>query len=370
MKICFLMLSHWSGTLGGAEIQVRYIMEYLRRETKHEIYMICRHTQMSEEEGTPIFRTRSPRFLGRYFKAADYLSVRELLEKTQPDVVYTRVSSPFVGFAAAYCRKYGKRLIYHIAHIEDVTPFRATSWSKLPKKLERPLYEYGLRRADVIIAQAQYQDELLRKHYGRGSSRVIQNFHPVPPDPIKGASIKTVLWVANIKARKRPELFIRLARDMRSMSDVRFVMVGDVQDPAYAQLVQTASEVGNLSYLGSLPVEEVNRLLESAHLFVNTSEASGEGFPNTFVQAWLRRVPVVSLEVNPDGILTRAGLGVCFDGNVAAMADGTAKLLRGESVLQSMGTSARQFAIAHYGVQNCRALVQLMETGTIRGQQS
>jgi hypothetical protein len=226
MKICFLMLSHWSGNLGGAELQVRYIMQYLRTHTPHEVSMICRYSQMDQEEGMPIHKTKSLPILGRYFKAADYFSVMRLLEQVGPDVVYTRVSSPFVGFAARYCRANGKKLVHHLAHIEDVQPFRPPFGKFLPKRLERPIYEFGLRRADVVIGQAAYQDELLRQHYGRACTTIIPNFHPVPPMPNKPETPLRVMWIANLKHDKQPEVFVRLARQLANLQGVEWVMVG------------------------------------------------------------------------------------------------------------------------------------------------
>ena len=65
----------------------------------------------------------------------------------------------------------------------------------------------------------------------------------------------------------------------------------------------------NLQYLGEVSQDEVNRRLREGHILVNTSRY--EGFSNTFVQAWMRRVPVVSLTVDPDNILVRENIGFC-----------------------------------------------------------
>ena len=45
-------------------------------------------------------------------------------------------------------------------------------------------------------------------------------------------------------------------------------------------------------------------------MFLNTS--SVEGFPNTYLQAWARGVPVVG-SFDPDEIICQRGLGVHFD---------------------------------------------------------
>ena len=65
----------------------------------------------------------------------------------------------------------------------------------------------------------------------------------------------------------------------------------------------------NLNFLGEQSLAQVNERLWACRLVVNTSQT--EGFPNTFIQAWARFVPVVSLKVDPDGVIARHQLGFC-----------------------------------------------------------
>jgi glycosyltransferase involved in cell wall biosynthesis len=367
VKVCFLMLSHWSGSLGGAELQVRYIMQYLRRHSSHELSMVCRHTRMTEEEGVPIHRTRALQPLGRYFKAADYFSVMRHLARIDPDVIYTRVGSPFVGFAADFCRRRDRRLIYHVASIEDVTPLRLTSLRKLPARLERPLYEYGLRHADCVIAQSHDQAKLLARHFQRSCTVVLPNIHPVPSRVEKPSAPRTVLWVGNLKPRKNPEAMVGLAQRLSHLADVRFEMIGAVHDRGYENFAERLAHVPNLSYAGPLPVEEVNRRLERAHLLVNTSARIDEGFPNTFIQAWLREVPVASLEVDPDARIARHDLGTVAEGSPERMAEQVASLLGAPDRLRAVGERARRHAQEHFGLERCRAILALIERGSLAG---
>jgi len=67
-----------------------------------------------------------------------------------------------------------------------------------------------------------------------------------------------------------------------------------------------AAGVGTLTFHGRLPYRAANRLFDRARVFINTSET--EGFPNTFLQAWIRGIPVVSF-IDPDQVIRREGLG-------------------------------------------------------------
>ena len=51
----------------------------------------------------------------------------------------------------------------------------------------------------------------------------------------------------------------------------------------------------------------IDALYDRAKVLVNTSDV--EGFPNSYLQAWIRGVPVVTL-IDPDGVIEREGLGV------------------------------------------------------------
>jgi glycosyltransferase involved in cell wall biosynthesis len=56
-----------------------------------------------------------------------------------------------------------------------------------------------------------------------------------------------------------------------------------------------------------VPYHDVNEFYEQARVYVNTSEI--EGFPNSYLQAWVRGTPVIAY-FDPDGLIAREGLGV------------------------------------------------------------
>ena len=356
------MPAHWSGRLGGAEVQVRYLLRYLRDNTDHQLSVVCRHAAMTVDEGVPIHRIRTVWPLARYSYLPDYLSVQHLLHHIDPDVIYSRVGSPLVGYAARYCNRKRRALVHHIARMDDVLPRAELPPQNLLRGFERRIYEHGLQQANVVIAQATYQATLLQRHFRRDAAEVIPNFHPAPATaPVKASRPRIVLWVANVKRAKRPEAFIELARRSRTLQDTRFMMVGAMSDKTFAPHIAEAQRLGNFDYLGSASLEEVNKLMDSAHVFVNTSTLLGEGFPNTFIQAWLRGAPVLSLEVDPDSLLADGRLGLCSANSIEQMMRNLQSLLNDPGRLQQMGAIARDEAMQRFGIENLVRIRRLLE---------
>src|SRR5680860_260954 len=170
----------------------------------------------------------------------------------------------------------------------EVQPFnRVMSKNMLFRYLDKKTLEYGIRNVGKIIVQTSQQQALLARHYNRVAGARSENGHPLPEERIAKSEGIEVVWVANLKPWKQPDLFLRLARDMAHLRDVRFTMIGGRAWPQerHDTFLQDVKRLENLSYLGGRPQGEVNAVLARAHIFVNTSVQ--EGFPNTFIQAWM-----------------------------------------------------------------------------------
>ena len=114
----------------------------------------------------------------------------------------------------------------------------------------------------------------------------------------------------------------------------------------------------NIKYLGEKTLDQVNKILAESHLFVNTSIA--EGFPNTFIQAWMRKVPVISISINVDGVLDQNSVGICgstYDG----MREAVKQLIEERQLRERMGRVAQEYAYQYHSLENVNKLISLME---------
>ena len=87
-----------------------------------------------------------------------------------------------------------------------------------------------------------------------------------------------------------------------------------------------------------------------------------EGFPNTFVQAWLRSVPVVSLQFDPDDVIHNEGLGF-HSGDFGQLCNHIERLANDEALRATIGARCRAFAQTNHGLdENINRIAQLVDT--------
>jgi len=170
-----------------------------------------------------------------------------------------------------------------------------------------------------------------------------------------------VAWVANLKARKRPEQLVPLAHALAG-EGVDLLVAGGLQDARYASLLTPDPGTPNLHPLGLLAPAEAAGLIAGARCMAVTSRP--EGLSNAMIQAWWHGVPTVSLDYDPDGTIAGERLGAVCSGDplafraaVVAHADG------GESALAA-GARARAHAMGLFDKEQNVALLEglLLET--------
>lgn len=370
-RICFVGLTNLpvlapefeQHGIGGAELQQTLLAKALARRGYQVSMVVGDYGQQDgavwsgvrtykasrPQEGVPILRFVHPR----------WTKLIAALRRAAADVYYVSPAGVHVGQVALWASRNDRRMVLRIASDADCDPARLviSFWR------DRKLYEYGLRRADAILAQSVNQQELLRRNYGLDSS-VLSSLVDIPDStlPLVERDI-SVLWVSNIQQLKRPEMFLELAKRLPTFPAS---MAGGAQ-PKTRHLFEhvriAASRISNVTFHGPLPYRATQRLFDRARVFVNTSEI--EGFPNTFLQAWARGIPVVSF-FDPDGVIQREGLGDAV-ASVEEMAAAVHRLavdpqVWGEASARCLAYTARRYGEDQTVAPYLEALGPLMST--------
>lgn len=266
-------------------------------------------------------------------------SIWRALKRADADIYFQSCAGLMTGAVARFVASRQRQMIFRAAHDTDFKPGEEL----INQDRDRHFYRYGLKRAGLISVQSEVQQQLLSDNYGLPSV-VVDMAAEIPPSAPEEARDIDVLWVNNFRQFKRPEIVLDIAR---AMPDTSFVMIGGPMrtDPGlFEQIEEEARNIKNLNFVGPVPYSEVNSYFSRAKVFLNTSDS--EGFPNSFLQAWVRCVPVVSY-FDPDGFIERHGLGSSPDTQndfVPALSE----FLEDGAKRRKVGSRARQFVIDSY----------------------
>jgi glycosyltransferase involved in cell wall biosynthesis len=352
-SICILLPDHFSANMGGAEQQAGTLADALARTNKYNIIYLCdRADENYKPKGYEIRLIGKDRVPGKWSPFSTAQILFSELKKIHPAIIYQNVGGIQTGVAAFYAKKHGARFIWHIASDDDVS----LQWKNDIKRAiltvpERLFLNYGIRNSDVIAAQTRHQAKLLKHNFGIKCHNFIPIGHPLAEEKLdKPEDRVSIVWVANMKPLKRPEVFIRLAEQFSSRTDVYFTMIGRPGWGSwYKKLSSDIKKLANLEYAGKLTQDEVNRYICNSHILVNTSRY--EGFSNTFVQAWMRKVAVVSLSVDPDSILVKENIGF-RSGTFSALCTDVNSLITNKQLRENMGDKAFNYARKHHSVDS------------------
>ena len=345
---------------GGAEYQAFLLAEHLKKQMK--ISFVFRNhwdkPQKIEDRGYTLYAIE-PRHIqgtGGSF-IFEGLQLNRILKKISPEIIYIRGANAYTMIAVLYAKKKNCKIVWHIAHDRDVIPLQNKRLFQNPfKYMDKKMVEYGLIHSECIVGQTQCQSTLLKNNYNRPCDFIIGNWHPVPTNIKKDNSIIKILWIANWRSFKQPEIFVNLANELKNISNIQFIMLG--RNEQYPQIKKRAI-ANNIHVMGEISNSKVNELLSESHLLVNTSQM--EGFSNTFIQAWMRRVPVISLQVDPDDVLRQNGIGFC-SGTFMQLVEDTKFIIKNHKLREIMGKKARQYAIEHHSLKNLYEIMNIFNT--------
>lgn len=305
--------------IGGAERQMGLLaLEMARRG--HEVSLVVfpvagRRGGLPDRLRLVERRERAPTW-GVFGAVREAVRIVRALHEADGRVVVVRSGTPVLGIVGVYCRLRRLRLIFSSANDFDFV--------KGGRVWDRPwtavLYALGVRCADTVVVQSDQQVRLARERFPRIRRLVrVPSFVELPPDVGAPATPTAFYWVGRPVEYKRPLRYVELAA---AVPEARFVLVlqtheaksmGGEEVELEAQVDAAVARAPNLAVRKNVPHASLSEALGQAVAMVNTS--SYEGMPNTFLEAWSRGAPVLSLSFDPDGIIQQHGLGIAAGGS-------------------------------------------------------
>ena len=289
-----------SRTFGGASVQLYNIA-----------HALCRFDDVSVTQGlyeyANVYTSNSTGSPAIDFVCAEsdsipvkFLKTLRFFHRTKPDYVIQRGLTLFSCMLAFYCMITRVRFIFMFAHDLELQGRYQKNGKICPLFFLLKLSSWRL------IAQHQWQ----YAHLPEKKRELVYSGYTIPERRNPSMSAP-VLWVGRLEPWKNPELFLKLAG---RYPERRFVMIAPSfhrHEEYGKRMHEAAKSIQNLTLYDFVPYREIDSYFMNASYYISTSEK--EGFPNTFIQAAMFGVPVVSLHVNPDEVLTNYGFGVFCD---------------------------------------------------------
>ncbi len=328
---------------GGAELQITILArELVRRGLRvaHVVYPI--EDPLPLDAPAPTLIERAGRQGGRRLGALGEVSaIWKSLRQADAQVYIVRGSGGFLAAATAFCRAYRRPLVFSSSNDLDFDFARSDRpWHT------RRINRMGIGSARRLVVQTRQQREIAQRALPAVDPVLIPSFaqtaSPTTEEP------QYFLWINRLIDYKRPEQYLKLAE---ALPQVRFRMVGvttmETPDALTERIRAGAEELPNLELLPALRREKVLEAIDHAVAVVTTSRV--EGMPNTFLEAWARGVPVLSLSVDPDARIAEHRIGVVAGGSMPRLIEAAAELWEDRGLRAEMGERARRF------VQECHA---------------
>ncbi|MHB1170868.1 MAG: glycosyltransferase family 4 protein [Longimicrobiales bacterium] len=348
-----LLVVNWQDRLnpqaGGAEIHLHEVFGRLA-DRGHQVSLLVSGWAGAAQQET-IDAMHVHRVGGRHtFPLVVHRHYRRVLSRGGHDLVIEDLNKVPV-FAPVWAQAPVVLLVHHLfgstAFQEASLPFAAATWL-----LEQPLPLF-YRHLPVEAVSESTAEDLVRRGFRRDRIEVIPNGVDVDtftPEPA-GARFDepTLLYLGRLKRYKRIDLILRavaLLRDRGVAAKLLIAGRGDAA-PALERLREELSLEDHVTLLGFVDEAKKLELFRRTWVHVLTSPKEGWGISN--LEAAACGTPTVASDAPGlrDSVVDGETGFLVPHGDVSALADRLALLLRDDGLRARLGAGAHRFALRH-----------------------
>lgn len=264
------------------------------------------------------------------------------------------------------CKQLGKPVLLSIASDNDLS----TDYYKLSETINRyrdsgHLCYYTIAYSDQIMVQTEKQKQLLMELFRRPST-IIKN----PIDIVEDTDSlpdyrdrKYALWIGRSdNFHKRPDVCIKLAR---MCPHIPFKMILNRSDSDIYRAIEK-NKPANVRIIEHVPFQKMPAYFSNARVFLTTSSAEFEGFPNVILQAGKYSTPVLSSGVDPDAFMTTHGCGLVSKGSIQELAGKLRALWNNHELCDSLTERMRHYLLKNHDIQNRTSDLAVLLNETVK----
>ncbi len=346
-----LFNSESTRTFGGASVQMYLFAKELKKNHGLDVYsLICDYEKINFKESEEFQLIKSFKENDSYL--AKLIKTHRIISKTRPRFIIQHGLTNESCLMALYSYLRNIKFIFMFAHDNEVQKKFQASGKK------SYLFNLIIRYSFLLIVQNKYQYNSLLEKFNPYKEKIHLLYNGFPRKNRLKKKDKIILYVARSDKWKRPDLFIQLAS---LLPEYKFVMIcpnsGD--DEYYQYLIDKSKPVKNVEFIKFVPFSQIDRYFEKASMFVNTSDY--EGYPQTFIQAVMNSVPILSLKVNPDEFITTYNCGRVLNGNFGQMSDQIDLIMKNPDLYKELSDNAYDYFLNKHNIsENVNKLVKFL----------
>lgn len=361
-KLCFIAPKSYQlfnprvkSTFGGAEVQFYILAKELAKDKSYDIGFVVGDYGQSQKEKfgrITLHKFCSPKKSDNFGKKILYaLRLWIMLRKIKADIYLTTTSNSVTALVSTYCKFHKARHCHRTSSDEGVNLGFVKKNGLMGK-----LYKYGLENSDLVITQNDEHKRLLLENHSI-EAYVLKNS---ATGVISAEENKnSILWVSRCHPLKKPEMFLGLAN---VFTNEKFLMIcppSSGHKAFYQEIKRKAENHDNLEFIDFVPFENIQKYFDRAKVYVCTSDY--EGFPNTLIQSGIGKTPYLSLNVNPDGVLTKFNCGIFAEGSLEKLKAGLKRLIENKDLRSKIGDNIHKYTLENHNTQkNCEKFKKLV----------
>ncbi len=301
-----------AGYFGGAEVRGTTFLRGLAAQGDFDVHVVVigdAQPSLPVAHGiTMHFRPDVPWYAGHQDDPN-----RSIWAEVNADVYVAFGANEATAELARFCNAHGSALLLSLASDVSFDPFVYEGSTEQDKYgVAGHFIWYGMHHAHEVVVQTEHQAALFLAREHRAAT-VIRN--PAPsasrsPARTAPAYGGRMLWIGRTDPNKRyvEALALAAALPRRPM----IMVCNDIRSLGPGTIAELEAKLPNLMLADQVALDDVDALFRFSDVLVNTSLV--EGFPNTFLQAGMHGIPIVSMSFDADGMLSTHGCGRVSNG--------------------------------------------------------